>query len=48
MSILDFMVPPPGCDWSVTDFRGWDAHEARLRCPAEVDGDVNMEYQEGP
>jgi hypothetical protein len=31
---------PPGCGWSVTDFRGWDAHEARLRCPDEVDGHI--------
>jgi hypothetical protein len=31
---------PPGCGWSVTDFWGWDAHEARLRCPDEVDGDI--------
>jgi hypothetical protein len=22
-----------GCGWSVTDFWGWDAHEAGLRCP---------------
>jgi hypothetical protein len=28
----------PGCGWSVTDFWGWDAHEARLCCPNEVDG----------
>jgi hypothetical protein len=25
---------------SVTDFWGWDAHEAQLRCPDEVDGDI--------
>jgi hypothetical protein len=31
---------PPGCCWSVTDFWGWDALEARLRCPDEVDGDI--------
>jgi hypothetical protein len=23
---------------SVTEFWGWDAHEAQLRCPDEVDG----------
>jgi hypothetical protein len=40
MSILDFVVSPPGCGWSVTDFWGWDAHEAQLRCPDEVDGEV--------
>jgi hypothetical protein len=28
------------CGQSVTDFWGWDAHEARLRCPDEVDGDI--------
>jgi hypothetical protein len=37
---LDFVVSPPGCGWSVTDFLGWDAHEAQLRCPDEVDGDI--------
>jgi hypothetical protein len=31
---------PPGCGRSVTDFWGWAAHEARLRCPDEVDGDI--------
>jgi hypothetical protein len=30
----------PGYGWSVTDFWGWDAHGARLRCPDEVDGDI--------
>ena len=25
---------------SVADFRGWDAHEARLRCPDDVNGDM--------
>jgi len=25
---------------SVTDFWGWDAHEARLRCPDDVSGDI--------
>jgi hypothetical protein len=24
----------------VTDFLGWDAHEAQLHCPDEVNGDV--------
>jgi hypothetical protein len=40
MSLMDFVVSPPGCDRSVTDFLGWDAHEARLRCPDDVDGDI--------
>jgi hypothetical protein len=32
---MDFVVSPPGCGRSVTDFWGWDAHEARLRWPDE-------------
>jgi hypothetical protein len=40
MSLMDFVVSPPSCGWSVTDFWGWDAHEAQLRCPDEVDGDI--------
>jgi hypothetical protein len=39
-SLMDFVVSPPGCGRSVTDFGGWDAHEAQLRCPDEVDGDI--------
>jgi hypothetical protein len=37
---MDFVVSPPGCGWSGTDFWVWDAHEAQLRCPDEVDGDI--------
>jgi hypothetical protein len=37
-----FVVSPPGCGQSVTDFWGWDAHEVQLRCPDEVDGDIWM------
>jgi hypothetical protein len=40
MSLMDFAVSPPGCGRNVTDFWGWDAHEAQLRCPDEVDGDI--------
>jgi hypothetical protein len=40
MSLMDFVVSPPGCGRSVTDFLGWDAHEAQLRCLDEVDGDI--------
>ena len=29
---VDFVVLPPGHGRSVTDFWGWDAHEAQLRC----------------
>jgi hypothetical protein len=40
MSLMDFVVSPRCCGWSVTDFWGWDAHEAQLRCPDEVDGNI--------
>jgi hypothetical protein len=40
MSLMDFVIFPPGCGRSVTDFWGWDAHKAQLRCPDEVDGDI--------
>jgi hypothetical protein len=33
MSVMDFVVPPPGCGRSVTDFWGWGAHRPQLRCP---------------
>jgi hypothetical protein len=45
MSLMDSVVSLPGCDRSVTDFWGWDAHEALLRCPDEVDGDTVYEYE---
>ena len=40
MSFTDFVVFPPGHGRSVTDFSGWDAHEARLRCPDDMSGDI--------
>jgi hypothetical protein len=40
ISVMDFVISPPGCCWSVTDFWGWDARETQLRCPDEVDGDT--------
>jgi len=40
MSLTDFVVFPPGDGRSVTDFSGWDVHEARLRCPDDVSGDI--------
>jgi hypothetical protein len=40
MFLMDFVVSPPGCGRSATDFCGWDAHEAQLRCPDDVDGDI--------
>ena len=36
----DFLVLPPGHGSSVTDFWGWDAHEAQLHCPDNVSGDI--------
>jgi hypothetical protein len=44
---MGFVISPPVCGQSVTDFWGWDAYEAQLRCPDEVYGDV-MKYQEWP
>ena len=38
--LVDFVVPPPGHGSSVVDFWGWDAHEAQLRCPNDVSGDI--------
>jgi len=37
---VDFVVLPPGHGSSVTDFRGWDAHEVQLRCPDDMSGDI--------
>jgi len=37
---MDFVVLPPAHDRSVTDFWGWDAHEAQLRCPDDVSSDI--------
>ena len=37
---MNFRGFPPGCGDSVADFRGWDAPEARLRCPDDVSGDM--------
>jgi len=38
--LVDFVVLPPGHGRSVTDFWGWHAHEAQLRCPDDVSGDT--------
>jgi hypothetical protein len=40
MSLMDFVISPPGCGRSVIDFWGWDAHEAQLRRPDEVVGGI--------
>ena len=37
---MNFRGFPPGCGDSVADFWGWDAREARLRCPDDVSGDI--------
>jgi hypothetical protein len=41
---ISWYIFPPGCGRSVTVFWGWDSHEAQLRCPNEVDGDI-YEYE---
>jgi len=38
--LVDFVVLPPGHGKSVTDFWGWDTHEAQLRYPDDVSGDI--------
>jgi hypothetical protein len=43
---MDFVVSPPGCGRSVTDFWGSDPDEAQLRFVDEVD--MTMKYQGGP
>ena len=47
---MNFRGFPPGCDDSVADFWGWDAHEVRLLCPDDVWVMIckKMKYQEGP
>ena len=37
--LMNFRGLPPGCGGSVADFWVWDAHEARLRCPDDVQED---------
>jgi hypothetical protein len=48
ISVTDFVVSHPGCGRSVTDFWGWDARRAQLRCPDAVEMNMNMKYQEEP
>jgi hypothetical protein len=43
---IDFVVPPPACGRSVTDFRGWGAHRAQLRCFDDVNDDIYV-YERG-
>jgi hypothetical protein len=40
MSLMDFVVSPPVCDRSVTDFWVLGTHDAQLRFPDVVDGDI--------
>ena len=44
---MNFCGFPPGCGNSVADFQGWDAHEARLRCPDGVSGDMQEDEIQG-
>ena len=45
--LTNFRGFPPGCGDSVADFSGWDAHEARLRCPNDVHGDMQEDEMPG-
>jgi hypothetical protein len=36
---INFVVSPPGCGQSVTDFRGWGAHRMLLLCADDVSDD---------
>ena len=38
--LVDFVILPPGHGRSVTDFWGWEAHEAQLRSPDDLSGDI--------
>ena len=40
---MNFSGFPPGCGDSVADFWGWDAHGARLRCPGDVNGEMQQD-----
>jgi hypothetical protein len=39
-ALVDFVVLPPGHGSSITDFWGCDTHEAQLRYPDDVSGDI--------
>ena len=45
--LMNFRGFPPGYGDSVTDFWGWDTHEARLRCPDDVSGDMQEDETPG-
>ena len=38
--LVDFMVFPLAHGRCVTDFWGWNTHEAQLHCPDDVSGDI--------
>jgi len=38
--LVDFVILPPGHGSILTYFWVWDAHEAQLRCPDDVSGDI--------
>ena len=38
--LMNFVVFPPGCGDSVAEFWVWGSHEARLRWPNDVSGDM--------
>ena len=44
---MNFHGFPPGCGDNVADFWGCDAHEARLRCPDDVSGDMREDEISG-
>jgi hypothetical protein len=57
MSLMVFVVSPPGCGQSVTDFWGWGEHRAQLICPDDVSdmcergvpgGALNLNYTRHP
>ena len=38
--LVNFVVLPPGHGTVNRRLTGWDAHEAQLRCPVHVSGDI--------
>ena len=45
--LMNFRGFTSGCGDSVADFWVWDAHEARLRCPDYVSGDMQEDEISG-
>jgi hypothetical protein len=41
---IDLVAPRPSCGRSVTNFWGWGAHRAQLRCPDDMSDDL---YERG-